>query len=239
MKYSIIVFSLFLISISWSKDIYFKHLVEKEGLFYEKSSDVPYTGKVKGLVEGTFKKGMKHGEFIKYYSDGKILSKINYFENRLDGSWTEYFRNGNFLRKKKIKNNLLEGEYIDYYSFGQVFSKRFYVQNKLEGIYEEYYKNGQLHIKKNYKNNILEGEYIVYHEYEFKPVVQIKSKKYYRNGKIEGRFVEFDENGNKRKEGFYVKGKLEGAVLLYNKFGKILSEILYEDGLLIKVISKK
>ena len=83
-------------SISWSKDIYFKNLLKKDGIFYEKFSDVPFTGKITGPLKGTFKKGMKYGEFIKYYSDGKILSKINYFENRLDGSWIEYYRNGNY-----------------------------------------------------------------------------------------------------------------------------------------------
>ena len=68
-----------------------------DGLYYKKFSDIPFTGKIVGLLEGTFKKGMKHGEFIKYYSDGKILSKINYFENILDGDWIEYYRNGNLL----------------------------------------------------------------------------------------------------------------------------------------------
>ena len=82
-------------------------------------------------------------------------------------------------------------------------------------------------------------EYIVYHEYKFEPVVQIKSKKYYKNGKIEGKFVEFDENGNKIKEGFYKEGKLEGAILNYNKFGRISSKIIYKDGLLVEVISNK
>ena len=233
MKYLIIIFSLLINSLSISKDIYFKDLLKKDGIFYEKFSNTPFTGKITGLLEGTFKKGMKYGEFIKYYSDGKVLSKISYFENRLDGSWKEYYRNGNLLRKKTFKDDLLEGEYIDFYSFGQILSKRFYVKNKLEGIYKEFYKNGQLHIKKNYKNNILEGEYIVYHEYEFEPVVQIKSKKYYKNGKIEGKFVEFDENGNKIKEGFYKEGKLEGTILNYNKLGKVLSKLIYEDGLLI------
>ena len=110
MKYLIIIFSLLFNSLSISKDIYFKDLLKKDGVFYEKFSDTPFTGKVTGLLEGTFKKGMKYGEFIKYYSDGKILSKINYFENRLDGSWIEYYRNGNLLRKKIFKDNLLQGE---------------------------------------------------------------------------------------------------------------------------------
>ena len=48
--------------------------------------------------------------------------------------------------------------------------------------------------------------------------------------------MEFDENGNKIKEGFYKEGKLEGAILNYNKFGKVLSKIIYKDGLLIEVI---
>ena len=51
--------------------------------------------------------------------------------------------------------------------------------------------------------------------------------------------MEFDENGNKTKEGFYKKGKLEGAVLSYNKFGKIKYKILYKDGLLTEIITNK
>ena len=48
--------------------------------------------------------------------------------------------------------------------------------------------------------------------------------------------MEFDENGNKIKEGFYKEGKLEGAILNYNKLGKVLSKLIYEDGLLIDAI---
>ena len=84
MKYLIIIFSLLFNSLSSTKDIYFKDLLKKDGVFYEKFSDTPFTGKITGLLEGKFKKGMKYGEFIKYYSDGKMLSKINYFENRLN-----------------------------------------------------------------------------------------------------------------------------------------------------------
>ena len=108
MKYLIIIFSLLFHSLSSSKDIYFKDLLKKDGIFYEKFSDTPFTGKVTGLLEGTLKKGMKYGEFIKYYSDGKILSKISYIENRLDGSWMEYYRNGNLLKKKYLKTICLK-----------------------------------------------------------------------------------------------------------------------------------
>ena len=48
--------------------------------------------------------------------------------------------------------------------------------------------------------------------------------------------MEFDENGNKIKEGFYKEGKLEGAVLNYNKIGKLSLKIIYKEGLLIEAI---
>ena len=67
-------------------------------------------------------------------------------------------------------------------------------------------------------------------------LLQLLVEKYYKNGKIEGKFMEFDENGNKIKEGFYKEGKLEGVILNYDKFGKVLSKLIYKDGLLIEAI---
>ena len=66
LKYLLIILNVLYNSLSFSKDIYFNDLLKKDGIFYEKFSDTPFTGKITGLLEGTFKKGMKYGEFIKY-----------------------------------------------------------------------------------------------------------------------------------------------------------------------------
>ena len=166
MKFFLLFLNFLIISQIYSDNVSYKDLVKINDVYYKKDTNKLFTGKIKGLIEGTFKEVKKNGEFISYYNDGKILSRINYIQNILDGNWIEFYRNGNLLIKKIYKNGELEGEYIDYYSFGQILSRRFYVNNKLDGIYEEFYKNGQLHIKKNYKEDLLEGEYIVYHEYE-------------------------------------------------------------------------
>ena len=177
MKYTTIFFIVFLATNkSNGNNISYSDLVKIDEIFYEKESSKPFSGNIVGLFEGKFIEGKKFGEFVKFYNDGKLLSRVNYFDNKLNGVWLEYYRNGNLLSKKIFKNNLLNGIYIDYYSFGQILSKRFYINNKLEGKYEEFYKNGQLHIIKNYENNILEGEFISYHEYEFNPTIQIKVK---------------------------------------------------------------
>ena len=46
MKYLIIIFSLLFNSLSISKDIYFKDLLKKDGIFYEKFSNIPFTEKL-------------------------------------------------------------------------------------------------------------------------------------------------------------------------------------------------
>ena len=46
-----------------SKSIDFKDLVERDGLWYEKFSNEPFTGKVTGIKQGSFKDGKRNGEW--------------------------------------------------------------------------------------------------------------------------------------------------------------------------------
>ena len=46
-------------------------LVEREGLFYKKFSDVPFTGKVMGRRQGILKDGKKVGPWVIYYENGQ------------------------------------------------------------------------------------------------------------------------------------------------------------------------
>ena len=43
-----------------------KDLVERDGLYYPKFSEVPFTGK----TQGSFRKGKKHGPWVGYYDNG-------------------------------------------------------------------------------------------------------------------------------------------------------------------------
>ena len=47
----------------------FDNLVEKSGLYYEKDSDVPFSGEVTGKAEGNLKNGIPEGEWIEYYDN--------------------------------------------------------------------------------------------------------------------------------------------------------------------------
>ena len=55
-----------------------KDLVERDGLFYKKFTDVPFTGKVTGKNQGSFKNGKRDGPWAWYYDNGRIEEKGTY-----------------------------------------------------------------------------------------------------------------------------------------------------------------
>ena len=54
MKYLLIISCLLFTSVGWSKTINGDDLVERGGLYYEKYTDVPFTGNVVGKFQGKF-----------------------------------------------------------------------------------------------------------------------------------------------------------------------------------------
>ena len=55
-----------------------KDLVVMDGLYYKKFTDVPFTGKVTGKDQGSFKDGEKDGPWVSYYYNGQLESKGTY-----------------------------------------------------------------------------------------------------------------------------------------------------------------
>ena len=81
MRFFLILLNLLYASFLLCKESDYKNLEVKGGLFYETSSSLPFTGKVKGLMKGNIIKGKKEGLFLKYYSSGQLLSKISFKNN--------------------------------------------------------------------------------------------------------------------------------------------------------------
>ena len=105
-------------SIGWSLD--YKDLVQRDGLFYKKFTDVPFTGQVTGEEKGLLKNGKKEGSFFKYYKNGQLWSKGNFQNNKKEGSWIVYFNNGQKFSKGKYKNGRPEGYWVMYDEDGTI-----------------------------------------------------------------------------------------------------------------------
>ena len=95
-------------------------LVEREGIYYKKSTDVPFTGKVTGQEQGTFKNGKKEGPWVDYWENGQLKMKGDYRDRGREGSWVSYWENGQLEMKGDYKNGKTEGPWVGYNEDGTV-----------------------------------------------------------------------------------------------------------------------
>ena len=110
MKYLLIIFLFLSPSLSWSKDVSRDDLVKRDGLFYEKFTDMPFTGNVTGKKQGKIIEGKPVGEFLTYYESGQLKEKINYKDGKKEGERILYYESGQL--KDKI-NYIFVAHHLD------------------------------------------------------------------------------------------------------------------------------
>jgi antitoxin component YwqK of YwqJK toxin-antitoxin module len=110
--------------------------------------------------KGTFKMGLKVGEWFEWYENGKIQKMIHWNKGLLDGDFIEYFEDGRISLTGKFNKGIKDGIWIDYlkkdttyYSKGLEFNQK--PKNKLNRLFNK------LRIKKdssNVKNGVNIGD---------------------------------------------------------------------------------
>ena len=90
-------------------------LVQREGIYYKKFSEVPFTGKVTGFDKGLIKNGKREGEWIakdqiSSLFGGVSRSKGNYKNGKKEGEWVNYNNVGTL--NKEISGIYKDGEKI-------------------------------------------------------------------------------------------------------------------------------
>jgi len=131
-----LLFISLLSSPSWSQTL--GDLVKREGIYYEKFSDVPFTGELTGQEQGSFKNGERDGFWIRYYESGQLFSKGNYKNGKKEGAWVNYWGNGELYSKGNYKNGEKEGAWVNYWNNGQLRYKGDYEYGKRYGFWEGY-----------------------------------------------------------------------------------------------------
>ena len=99
-------------SVVWSLE--FKELVKRDGVYYKKFSEVPFTGKVDGKEQGSFKNGLKEGSWVQYHENGQLFYKGDYKNGKKEGSWVWYYHSGQLSYKGDYKNGKEEGSWVSY-----------------------------------------------------------------------------------------------------------------------------
>jgi len=80
---------------SFSLGLEMDDLVQREGLYYEKFTNIPFSGKIdEGLERGSFKDGKKDGPWVRYWNSGQLWEKGTFKDWVLDGPWVSYHEDG-------------------------------------------------------------------------------------------------------------------------------------------------
>ena len=125
-----------------------KDLVKRGGLYYEKFTDVPFSGKTTGKIQGTFNNGRKDGAWAAYHDNGHLRSKGSYKNGKKNGLWTNYYfdqtslvQNGRIKSKGNYKNDKREGLWVHYHPFteGEIRATGKYENGKEEGPWVHYH----------------------------------------------------------------------------------------------------
>jgi antitoxin component YwqK of YwqJK toxin-antitoxin module len=131
-------------------------LVYRDGIHYKKYTDVPFTGKVTGNYQGSFRNGRKHGPWVEYGKFVQLLSKGTYKNGKRDGPWIKYWDNGQLSSKGTYKDGKLDGPWVGYYDNGQLRYKGTYKDDKRDRPWVGYKKDGTVNDEYTgtYKNGV-------------------------------------------------------------------------------------
>ncbi len=131
-------------------------------------------------MTGTYKSispDYKTGTFKYWYENGQCQLVCSYRDNKLEGTYLEYYDNGKPKNKRFYKNGLLEGIEKSWSSEGFLAKVVEYKNGIKHGRFMTYYDNGRVIRKDIYRNNDLikgncytrEGKDTSYFEYFIMP----------------------------------------------------------------------
>jgi antitoxin component YwqK of YwqJK toxin-antitoxin module len=140
-------------------------LQKRDGIWYEESTNTPYTGIYiyyvpyevweGGIVEKiSYKGGVKHGKSILYNENGSVGIIQNYKDGKLHGESTLHNDFGQVNWRRNYRNGKAHGKYFIYNEDGQLTHKGNYKDGELHGEDFAYRDNGTLWIKSNYINGV-------------------------------------------------------------------------------------
>ena len=241
-----------------SKPVHSDDLVTRKGLYYQKSSDVPFTGRVIGTIRGKIKKGKFDGDIRVYYPNTrKIYYDGNYKDGDRNGGWVMYYVNGQIMTAIDFKDGKKDGKSISFHKNGKLMDEGTFKDDKEDGPWVTYHENGQLHSKGTYKDGEYDGPWV---SFESDGTVDKKWTGTYKNGKkiepnvvlsetVKSETVKFWDLVERKglyyqkssdvpftgtstgKEQWKIKkGKIEGPWVIYHDNGQLWYKGTFKDG---------
>ena len=135
-------------------------LEDREGVFYLKNSNSPYTGKCfefhengQKETEMTFKGGKMDGPAVWWYENGQKKSEENYKDGKPDGLLVYWYENGQKQTEINYKDGKPHGIGFNWYENGQKEAEGNHKDGKMDGLLVAWHENGQKQMELTFKDN--------------------------------------------------------------------------------------
>ena len=138
-----VLFLSLLSSPSWGED--YDNLVSRDGIYYKKFTNTPFTGRSEGKGQGLFVYGKREGPWRMFWPNGGLFLKGNWKNGKHDGYFEYYWDNGMLNETGHYVNGKKEGEWVGYWDNGQLADKGTYKNGKKEGLWLMYKVDGIRH----------------------------------------------------------------------------------------------
>tara|TARA_B100000953_G_C17889332_1_gene380726 strand:- start:86 stop:622 length:537 start_codon:yes stop_codon:yes gene_type:complete len=161
MNYKLLfIISLLLIVGCSQEPINIETLVERDGVFYTKDTNEPYSGSVFSLDKNGRNKLesiLEDGKMISYknlewWDDGQKRYEVIWKDGKKDLLSTFWYENGQKRYEKTYKDGLQDGLETWWYENGQKRSEGTYKDGKLDGLFTLWYENGQKETEVTYED---------------------------------------------------------------------------------------
>ena len=180
-------------------------LEQREGLYYEKSSDTPYSGTVEdpGQMTGQVEDGLRVGQWKGWHENGQQawVSEYEGGRTRYHAMW---YVNGQMRFEGNYGEDGPDGLHVSWREDGQKVSERFYRQGKPEGKRQVWAPGGHL--------------LLVAH---------------YQDGQRHGPSIWYFANGQKRWETHYDADQRTGTWTQWTSKGELFMRSEWKDGMLV------
>jgi antitoxin component YwqK of YwqJK toxin-antitoxin module len=199
------------------------------------SEGIIKNGKPEGFWKSYFVTGVKKSEgkrtnflldsiWVFYDQAGDTTEKINYLYGKKNGWYYKYKKDpsrGVYVSSKELfAADRKEGTAYVYFPDGKVQQTYSYNSGKKEGLSKEYDKEGSIITLLEYSNDFL--------------VSREKINRTDGNGLKQGDWKEFYPNGGIKSEKSYKDNLMHGYYKEYDKRGKLILTMLYENGAIVK-----
>lgn len=95
-------------------------LVQREGLFYLKFTDIPFNGELEGIQQGLISEGRKQGQWLEFWVTGQLKSKGMYIDGKKMETWLFFYTNGQLLGKGDYLEDKETGQWQFYFRDGKI-----------------------------------------------------------------------------------------------------------------------